>query len=119
MMKTKKEIQYHLNNFAYNRVGSHKIVAFLLGKDIIKKGEKLNFKKAEVDEKEFTFDFFYQWFTTVNSKDVLDSLFEDLNDKRAWAIENEKWEVACRTSLQIEFLVDALMPKKDEKKKSE
>lgn len=119
MMKTKKEIQHHLNNFAYNRVGSHKIVAFLLGKDIIKKGEKLNFKKAEVGEKVLTFDFFYQWFNTVNSKDVLDSLFEDLNDKRAWAIENEKWEVACRTTLQIEFLVDALMPKKDEKKKSE
>ena len=119
MMKTKKEIQHHLNNFAYNKIGSHKIIAFLLGKDIVKKGEKLNFKKAEIGEKEFTFDFFYQWFTTVNSKDILDSLFEDLNNKRTWAIENEKWEVACRTTLQIDFLVDALVSKKDEKKKSE
>ena len=119
MMKTKKEIQHHLNNFAYTKIGSYKIIGFLLGKDIVKKGEKLNFKKAEVGEKEFTFDFFYQWFTTVSSNDVLDSLFEDLNDKRAWAIENEKWEVACRTTLQIDFLVDALMPKKNEKKKSE
>lgn len=119
MMKTKKEIQHHLNNFAYNKIGAHKIVAFLLGKDILKKGEKLNFKEAKDGEKMQTFDYFYQWFTSASSKDVLDSLFEDLNGKRAWAIENEKWEVACRTTLQIEFLVDALMPKKDEKKKSE
>jgi hypothetical protein len=117
MMKTKKEIQHHLNNFAYNKIGAHKIVAFLLGKDIIKKGEKLNFKNAEVGEKQFGFDFFYQWFTTVNSKDVLDSLFEDLNDKRAWAIENEKWEVACRTSLQIMLLVDSMFDEEEKKKK--
>ena len=115
MMKTKNEIQYHLNNYAYNKIGAHKIVAFLLGKDIIKKGEKLNFKNAEVAEKQFGFDFFYEWFNTVSSKDVLDSLFEDLNDKRAWAIENEKWDLACRTSLQIEYLVD-LLPSKDNKK---
>lgn len=115
MMKTKMEIQYHLNNNAYNKVGAHKIVAFLLGKDILKKGEKLNFKEAKDGEKMQTFDYFYQWFTSVSSKDVLDSLFEDLNDKRAWAIENEKWEVAYRTSLQIDFLVDDLMPRKGRK----
>lgn len=118
MMKTKKEIQYHLNNFAYNKIGAHKIVAFLLGKDIIKKGEKLNFKNAEFAEKQFGFDFFYEWFNTVSSKDVLNSLFEDLTDRRAWAIENEKWDLACRTSLQIEYLVDLLPSKNGDKKEN-
>ena len=118
MMKTKTEIQYHLNNYAYNKIGAHKIVAFLLGKDIIKKGETLNFKNAEVAEKQFGFDFFYEWFNTVSSKDVLNSLFEDLTDRRAWAIENERWDLACRTSLQIEYLVDLLPSKNGDKKEN-
>ena len=71
-----------------------------------------------VGEKEFTFDFFYEWFTSVSSKDVLDSLFEDLTDRRAWAIENEKWDLACRTSLQIEYLVDLLPSKNGDKKEN-
>jgi len=118
MMKTKKEIQYHLNNTAYNKVGAHKIVAFLLGKDIIKKGEKINFKAVNEGEKTRTFDYFYKWFTSVNSKDILDSIFEDLGDRLAWALENEKWEYADRIFLQIEFLVDAFELEKDDAKKT-
>ena len=68
MMKTKKDIQFHLNNTAYNKIGSHKIVAFLLGKDILKKGEKINFKEAKVGEQLHTFDYFYNWFASVDSK---------------------------------------------------
>lgn len=119
MMKSKNEIQYHLNNYAYNKIGVHKIMAFLLGKNVVKKGEKLNFKEAEVGEKVLTFDFFYQWFNRVSDKDVLNSLFEDLNEKRAWAIDNEKWDLACRTSLQIEYLVDLLPTSKEDKKKTD
>lgn len=120
MMKTKKDIQFHLNNTAYNKVGSHKIVAFLLGKDILKKGEKINFKEAKVGEQLHTFDYFYNWFSSVDSKTVLDSLFEDLGNKLAWAIGNEKWEVADRTSIQLEFLVDAFdLNKKENKPKGE
>lgn len=108
MMKTKNEIQYHLNNTAYNKVGAHKIVAFLLGKDILKKGEKINFKEAKDGEQLHTFDFFYKWFTSVNSKDIVDSLFEDLGDSMALAIEKGMWELADRRFLQMEFLIDAL-----------
>lgn len=108
MMKTKKDIQYHLNNNAYNKIGAHKIVAFLLGKDILKKGEKLNFKEAKDGEQLHTFDYFYKWFTSVNSKDIVDSLFEDLGDGMALAIEKEMWELADRKFLQMEFLIDAL-----------
>jgi hypothetical protein len=108
MMKTKKDIQYHLNNNAYNKIGAHKIVAFLLGKDILKKGEKLNFKEAKDGEQLHTFDYFYRWFTSVNSKEIVDSLIEDLGDAMAHALETERWELADRKLLQIEFLVDAL-----------
>lgn len=118
-MKNKETITKHLTNVAYTRMAHNRIIGFLLGCGLINKGEIIKFRRAIEGEEVHGFDFFYQWFNTVSSKDVLDSLFEDLNDKRAWAIENEKWEVACRTTLQIEFLVDALMPKTDEKKKSE
>lgn len=117
MMKTKKEIQHHLNNTAYNKVGAHKIVAFLLGKDIIKKGEKLNFKEPKEHEHMHTFDYFYKWCMSVNSKDILDSIFEDLGDKLAWALGNEKWEYADRIALQINFLVDAFELDKDNTKR--
>lgn len=116
MMKTKKEIQHHLNNIAYNKVGAHKIVAFLLGKDIIRKGEKINFKEAAEGEQMHTFDYFYKWFTSVNSKDILDSIFEDLGDSMAYAIESEMWELADRKFLQMEFLVDAFGLDKDNTK---
>lgn len=120
MMKTKKEIQFHLNNTAYNKVGAHKIVAFLLGKDILRKGESLNFKEIKKGEPIHTFDHFYRWFACVDSKKVLDSLFEDLGEKRALAIENEKWDVADRTQIQIEFLVDAFgLNNKERDNKSE
>jgi hypothetical protein len=118
MMKTKNEIQYHLNNTAYNKVGAHKIVAFLLGKDIIKKGEKINFKAVNEGEKTRTFDHFYKWFMSVNSKDILNSIFEDLGDRLAWALENEKWEYADRIALQIDFLVDAFESGKNNKKRA-
>lgn len=118
MMKTKKEIQHHLNNTAYNKVGAHKIVAFLLGKDIIKKGEKLNFKEPKEREHPHTFDYFYKWFMSVDTKDILDSIFEDLGERLAWALENEKWEYADRIALQIEFLVNAFELEKDNKKKT-
>jgi hypothetical protein len=116
MMKTKKEIQHHLNNTVYNKVGAHKIVAFLLGKDIIRKGEKINFKEAVKGEQMHTFDYFYKWFTSVNSKDILDSIFEDLGDSMAYAIESEMWELADRKFLQMEFLVDAFGLDKDNTK---
>jgi len=119
MMKTKNEIQYHLNNTAYNKVGAHKIVAFLLGKDILKKGEKINFKEVKDGDKIHTFDYFYKWFNSVKTKDILDSIFEDLSERLAWALENEKWEYADRIALQIEFLVDAFDSKKDNRKKNE
>lgn len=118
MMKTKNEIQYHLNNTAYNKVGAHKIVAFLLGKSVIKKGEKVNFKAVNEGEKTHTFDHFYKWFMSVNSKDILNSLFEDLGDRLAWALENEKWEYADRIALQIDFLVDAFESDKNNKKRA-
>lgn len=119
MMKTKNEIQYHLNNTAYNKVGAHKIVAFLLGKDILKKGEKINFKEVKDGDKIHTFDYFYKWFISVKTKDILDSILEDLSDRLALALENEKWEYADRIALQIEFLVDAFYPKNGNKKKNE
>ena len=106
MAKTKKEILYHLSNVPYNKVGAHKIVAFLLGKGIIAKGEKINFKNPEFAEKALTFDHFYRWFINLRPSEVLTSVIEDLGDRLGKAIENEEWELADRVSVQLECLTD-------------
>lgn len=117
-MKNKETITKHLTNVAYTRMAHNRIIGFLLGCGLINKGEIIKFRRGIEGEEVHGFDFFYEWFNTVSSKDVLNSLFEDLNDRRAWAIENEKWDLACRTSLQIECLVD-LLPSMDDKKKAD
>lgn len=118
-MKDKKEILYHLSNVPYNKIAAHKIIGFLLGKDIVEKGEKVNFSEAKEGERLHTFNDFYEWYNVVNGNEVLTTLLVDLGDKLACAIDKEMWEVANRVSLQIELLIDTFGLDEEEGKKGE
>lgn len=105
MEKTKKDIQYHLNNVAYNKIAAHKIVAFLLGKGIIAKGEKLNFKEVKDGDKVSTFDNFYKWYTSC--RNPLFDLLDFLSDEMVTALAKDNWRRADKISRLIEFVLEA------------
>lgn len=108
MIKEKKDIFKHLNNVVYNKIAAHKIVAFLLGQGLIRKGDKVRFKEANGGERLHTFEDFYRWYTTVNSNEILESLLCDLGDKLELTLNSGDFELADRVGLQLEFLIDSL-----------
>lgn len=57
-MKTKEQVLEHLANNGYVPYASEKVMGFLLGNGIIKKGEKVKFLLGSR-----SFDDFYNWFT--------------------------------------------------------
>lgn len=56
-MKTKEKILEHLETVGYTRISVQKITGFLLGQNIVEKGEIVSFKDGKR-----IFDDFYEWF---------------------------------------------------------
>ena len=107
MAKTKKDVLYHLSNVSYNKIGAHKIAAFLLGQGIVDKGEKVNFKEAKNGEELHTFNQFYDWYTTVDGEQILSSIITHLAEEFSNAVEKDDMDKANDFSLMIDFLLDA------------
>lgn len=112
MAKTKKDILYHLSNVSYNKIGAHKIAAFLLGQRVVEKGEKINFKDAEDGEALLTFNHFYDWYTSVDDEHVLGLIFTHLAEEFVGAVAADDWDKANSFSLMIEFLLNSFEEKK-------
>ena len=106
-MKSKRKVFKHLGEVAYTKNAANRIMGFLLGCGIVEKGEVVEFKNPEVDERRSNFDDFYAWFENEEEElAVFGSLIEDLSDAQQEALAEGDMETFKRVTEQLMLLLE-------------
>ena len=106
-MKSKRKVFEHLGEVAYTKNAVNRIMGFLLGCGIVEKGEVVEFKNPEVDERRSNFDEFYAWFENEEEElAVFGTLIEDLSDAQQEALAEDDMETFNRVTEQLMLLLE-------------
>lgn len=106
-MKSKRKVFEHLGEVAYTKNAANRIMGFLLGCGIVEKGEVVEFKNPEVDERRSNFDEFYAWFENEEEElAIFGSLIEDLSDAQQEALAEGDMETFKRVTDQLMLLLE-------------
>ena len=106
-MKSKRKVFEHLGEVAYTKNAVNRIMGFLLGCGIVEKGEVVEFKNPEVDERRSNFVDIYAWFENEEEElAVFGSLIEDLSDAQQEALAEGDMETFKRVTEQMMLLLE-------------
>ena len=106
-MKSKRKVFEHLGEVAYTKNAANRIMGFLLGCGIVEKGEVVEFKNPEVDERRSNFDEFYAWFENEEEElAIFGSLIEDLTDAQQEARAEGDMATFKRVTEQLMLLLE-------------
>lgn len=111
-MKTREEILSHLLENGYTKKAIHKIVGFMVGKELKGVDEVIRIKKGEL-----SFNDFIDWYNGTNEEEceecycpqcVLESLIGDISEILLLDMELGKDELVERRGRQLDFLLSLL-----------
>lgn len=106
-MKTIEEVMEFLASYKITQTDGHRIMGFLLGKELIAKGSVIRFGGRRVLKGVATFDDFLAWFEN-DEEDVLEDLLNFLQDEQDKALLVGDTEKADKMALYLGFLVEEL-----------
>lgn len=106
-MKTIEEVMEFLASYKIAETDGHRIMGFLLGKELIVKGAIIRFGGRRVLKGIATFDDFLAWFED-DEEDVLEGLLNFLQDEQDKALEAGDTEKADTLASYLGFLVEEL-----------
>lgn len=105
-MKTKKEVKKFLASFRFLDLDAERIVGFLLGKGVVEKGEFIKFSTRKGFLELVTFDEFYSWFESEDTR--LEDLLNFLQDEQDKALDKGDNKRANDMAIFLGFLVEEL-----------
>lgn len=106
-MKSKRKVFEHLGEVAYTKNAANRIMGYLLGCEIIEKGEIVEFKNPEQDEPRCNFNDFYAWFENEEEElAIFGGLIEDLSDAQQEALAEGDMATFKRVTDQLMLLLE-------------